>query len=134
MANVENESANQNADAQEIVETPVVDQVDTPDTTEDTVPDVPQGEQTKYDKFVAGITTLGKYIKVPLDAIFRCTGFFILVYLIAWTLNAFYSNIHFDLTAIRDFYIMVVTRNLGEHGINSLFNSDRGQMPTGRGK
>lgn len=89
---------------------------------------------SRYGKFLAAMNTLGKYLKVPINALFKCTGFFIFVYLVAWTLNAIYSNIHFDLSAIRDFYLMVIGKNLGEHGINSLLNSDKGQMPTNRGK
>ena len=132
MADNENGSANTNAE-------PETTTTNTQPTTVEhiTVEDQADAEieqDSKYTKFVKTVTAIGKYIKVPIDALFKCTGFFIFVYLVAWILNAIYSNIHFDLGAIRDFYLMVVGKNLGEHGINSLLNSDRGAMPTNRGK
>ena len=91
------------------------------------IPELP--EPTRYDKIRKHFDSLTRYIRIPLDAMFNYNGFFILIYIIGWTINGLYKDINFDLTALRDFYIMVVAKQLGEHGIDSFVNSPRGEAP-----
>ena len=100
-----------------------------------------QSNESKHGKIIDIITKIGNYLKIPLMKLLNCTAFFIIVYLIAWITNAIYNNIHFDLESLRNFYIMVIGREATVHGINSIYNSDKGQMPeqkstlpTNRGK
>lgn len=91
------------------------------------VAEEPPREETKREKVIAMITKVGNYLKIPLLKILNCTAFFIIVYLIGWVLNGVYNTLHFDLTALRDFYLMVIGKDVATHSVNSIFNSDRGQ-------
>ena len=57
-----------------------------------------------------------------------CTAFFVLIYLIAWVVNGIYQ-FHFDLNSLQNFYLMVVAKQQVQHGIDSVFNSQRGEQP-----
>lgn len=89
----------------------------------------PVQEPTKRDKVIAVINSIGGYLKIPLLKILNCTAFFIVIYLIGWCLNGLYTSLHFDLTALRDFYLMVAGKDVATHSVNSIFNSDRGKDP-----
>lgn len=67
-------------------------------------------------------------VKPWLIDLISCTAFFIVVYLIAWVLNGLYST-KFDLSNLTNFYLMVVGKQQVQHGIDSIFNSQRGQTP-----
>jgi hypothetical protein len=54
------------------------------------------------------------------------------IWLVAWTLNAL-KNTHFDLNSLRDMYIWLMTQLNATHAINSVFNSQRGNMPDSNG-
>ena len=81
---------------------------------------------SKYGQVMIQVEKLGKYLKIPLLSLLTCSGFFILVYLIAWTLNAMHSDMHFDLNSLRDFYLYVIGAKSVDHGVNSIFNTPRG--------
>ena len=51
-----------------------------------------------------------------------------IIYLAAWSLNGF-AGMHFSCSDLITFYSVIVLKNLGQHGINSIFNSNRGEMP-----
>ena len=51
-----------------------------------------------------------------------------IVYLAAWFCNG-YLGMHFSCSDLISFYSVIVLKNLGSHGINSIFNSSRGEMP-----
>ena len=94
-------------------------------------------EKTPLDTFevkraqtISTINKIGAYLKIPLLQIMNTTAFFFLLFVIALTLNAIYSNIHFDLSSIKEFYLVIVGKQTVEHGLNSVYNSDRGKMPT----
>jgi hypothetical protein len=86
-------------------------------------PNTPRG------KIISAITKIGEYLKIPILSVLNCTAFFVVVYLTGWVLNAIYPNIHFDLTSLRDFYLMVIGKQTLEHSVNSVFNSNKGAMP-----
>lgn len=67
-------------------------------------------------------------LKPWLIDLISCTAFFIVVYLIAWILNGLYQT-KFDLSNLTNFYLMVVGKQQVQHGIDSIFNSQRGQNP-----
>jgi hypothetical protein len=54
--------------------------------------------------------------------------FFILIWMIAWILNG-YHGYKFDLKTLQDFYMFVLSQLNITHGINSIFNSNKGEMP-----
>ena len=81
---------------------------------------------SKYGKVLIYIEKIGKYLKIPLLSLLTCSGFFILIYLIAWTLNAMHSDMHFDLNSLRDFYLYVIGAKSVDHGVDSIFNTPRG--------
>ena len=91
------------------------------------VAEEPPREETKREKVIAMITKVGNYLKIPLLKILNCSAFFIIVYLIGWVLNGVYNTLHFDLTALRDFYLMVIGKDVATHSVNSIFNSGFGQ-------
>lgn len=91
-------------------------------------------EDAKRDKIIAYINKISDFIKIPLMKIINYSSFFITAYLIGWTLNAIYPNLHFDLDSLRDFYFMIIGKDTVIHSVNSVFNSDKGQMPTTKGK
>lgn len=74
------------------------------------------------------IDKLIEKIKPILIKMLSCTAFFICIYLIAWTANGMFGY-HFDLNALQNFYMLIVGKQLGEHSINSMFNSPTGQKP-----
>ena len=51
-----------------------------------------------------------------------------IIYLVAWFFNG-YLGMHFSCSDLITFYSVIVLKNLGEHGINSVFNSPRGELP-----
>jgi hypothetical protein len=56
------------------------------------------------------------------------TSFFIFIWLISWTLKAI-KGYNFDLNALKDIYVWLMTQLNLTHGIDSVFNSPRGEMP-----
>jgi hypothetical protein len=56
------------------------------------------------------------------------TVVFVLIWLVAWTLNAVEST-RFDLTSLRDMYIWLMTQLNATHAINSIWNSPKGVIP-----
>ena len=80
-------------------------------------------------KAIAFINKAGCYLKIPLLKMLNCTAFFVIIYLLGWFLNAIYANLHFDLASLRDFYLMVIGKQSIDHGVNSIFNSNKGVMP-----
>lgn len=84
---------------------------------------------TCNEKYINIINKIGDYLKIPLMKILDCSAFFICIYLAAWYLNATNPNFHFDLTALKDFYILVIGKEAFQHGVNSMFNSNKGEMP-----
>jgi len=67
-------------------------------------------------------------IKGFLYGLLTCTSFFIAVYLVAWCGNGIYS-FHFDLASLQNFYMLIVGKQLGIHGLDSIFNTIKGEMP-----
>ena len=67
-------------------------------------------------------------IKPWLINLMSCTAFFIAVYLVAWIVNGLYQ-MHFDLSNLTNFYMLIVGKQTAQHGIDSVFNSARGQDP-----
>ena len=57
-----------------------------------------------------------------------CTAFFVLIFLAAWIINGIYQT-RFDLASLQNFYLMVVAKQQVQHGIDSVFNSQRGELP-----
>lgn len=55
-----------------------------------------------------------------------------IIYLVAWFFNG-YLGMHFSCSDLITFYSVIVLKNLGEHGINSVFNSQKGEMPRKNG-
>lgn len=90
--------------------------------------------EDKRSKIISAIDKVGAYLKIPLLKIINCTAFFVVVFLVAWILNGMYNNIHFDLSSLTNFYLLIVGKQAANHTIDSVFNSDRGQPPTNRGK
>lgn len=94
---------------------------------------VPQPEQsvenTTHGKFMTVVNKVWAFLKNLLSNMLGCTAFFVVVYLIAWGLNAVYANLHFDLGSLRDFYLMVIGKQTADHTVNSVFNSGKGLMP-----
>ncbi|WP_196606484.1 hypothetical protein [Pectinatus frisingensis] len=68
-------------------------------------------------------------IKPWLIDLISCTAFFIVIYLVAWTFNGI-KGTHFDLSNLSNFYLMIVGKQTAQHGIDSIFNSPKGQQPT----
>lgn len=58
------------------------------------------------------------------------TPFFLALFLIAWTANAFKKTV-FDLGQLQTMYIAVRGASIAQHGIDSGLNSPRGEMPRG---
>jgi hypothetical protein len=56
------------------------------------------------------------------------TVVFIIIWLVAWVLNAT-KGTHFDLNSLRDIYIWLMTQLNATHAINSIWNSPKGTMP-----
>ena len=46
-----------------------------------------------------------------------------IIYLVAWLCNGF-AGYHFSCSDLITFYTVIVLKNLGEHGINSVWNSN----------
>ena len=90
--------------------------------------------EDKRSKIISAIDKVGAYLKIPLLKIINCTAFFVVVFLVAWILNGMYNNIHFDLSSLTNFYLLIVGKQAASHTIDSVFNSGRGQPPTNRGK
>ena len=90
--------------------------------------------EDKRSKIISAINKVGAYLKIPLLKIINCTAFFVVVFLVAWILNGMYNNFHFDLSSLTNFYLLIVGKQTASHTIDSVFNSDRGQPPTNRGK
>ena len=90
--------------------------------------------EDKRSKIIYVIDKVGAYLKIPLLKIINCTAFFVVVFFVAWILNGMYNNIHFDLSSLTNFYLLIVGKQTASHTIDSVFNSDRGQPPTNRGK
>ena len=90
--------------------------------------------EDKRSRIISAIDKVGAYLKIPLLKIINCTAFFVVVFLAAWILNGMYNNIHFDLSSLTNFYLLIVGKQAASHTIDSVFNSDRGQPPTNRGK
>lgn len=57
------------------------------------------------------------------------TGLFVILWLVAWALNALRGT-HFDLSALQGMYLTVILPAIGEHAINSAWNSPRGVPPS----
>ena len=51
-----------------------------------------------------------------------------IIYLAGWFCNG-YLGYHFSCSDLISFYSIVILKNLGQHGINSVFNSPRGEQP-----
>ena len=51
-----------------------------------------------------------------------------IIYLVSWFFNG-YLGMHFSCSDLITFYSVIVLKNLGQHGINSVFNSSRGEFP-----
>jgi hypothetical protein len=51
-----------------------------------------------------------------------------LIYLLAWFVNG-YMGMHFSLPDLITFYSVIVVKNLGSHTVDSVFNSQKGEMP-----
>ena len=51
-----------------------------------------------------------------------------IIYLVAWFFNGF-AGYHFSCSDLITFYSVIVLKNLGVHGINSVFNSQKGEFP-----
>jgi len=67
-------------------------------------------------------------VKPWLTKIVGCTAFFVAVYLIAWLCNGLYQ-MHFDLSNLTNFYMVIIGKQTAQHGIDSVFNSARGEDP-----
>ena len=72
--------------------------------------------------------TIWLKIKPALMEIVSCTAFFVAVYLIAWLCNGLYQ-MHFDLNNLTNFYMLIIGKQTAQHGIDSVFNSARGEDP-----
>jgi predicted phage tail protein len=57
-----------------------------------------------------------------------CTAFFVIIYLVAWSCNAIYA-LKFDLGALQSMYLTVIMPMLLKHGTDSIYNSNKGDMP-----
>ncbi|MGL5271292.1 MAG: hypothetical protein ACRC7I_12370 [Selenomonadaceae bacterium] len=68
-------------------------------------------------------------VKPWLINLISCTAFFVLIFLVAWVINGIYQT-RFDLASLQNFYLMVVAKQQVQHGIDSVFNSARGEQPT----
>ena len=55
-----------------------------------------------------------------------------IIYLAGWFLNG-YLGMHFSCSDLITFYSVIILKNLGQHGINSVFNSQKGEMPRKNG-
>lgn len=75
------------------------------------------------------INQIGIFLKNLLLKITDTTIFFVCVYLVGWTLNAIYPNVHFDLVSLKEFYLMIIGKDTIIHGVNSFVNSPKGEMP-----
>lgn len=73
------------------------------------------------------------FIHSPSICIGVFTVLFVIIWLVAWTLNAT-KNAHFDLNSLRDMYMWLMTQLNATHAINSVFNSPRGNMPVNGGQ
>lgn len=51
-----------------------------------------------------------------------------IIYLAGWFCNG-YLGMHFSCSDLISFYTVIVLKNLGQHGINSVFNSQKGEFP-----
>ena len=51
-----------------------------------------------------------------------------IVYIAGWFCNG-YLGMHFSCSDLITFYSVIILKNLGAHGIDSVFNSNRGEMP-----
>jgi hypothetical protein len=51
-----------------------------------------------------------------------------IIYLAGWFCNG-YLGMHFSCSDLISFYTVIVLKNLGQHGINSVFNSQKGEPP-----
>jgi len=71
-------------------------------------------------------------VHAPNICIGMITIVFLAIWLVAWTLNAL-KNTHFDVNSLRDMYIWLMTQLNATHAINSVFNSQRGNMPDSNG-
>jgi hypothetical protein len=56
------------------------------------------------------------------------TGLFVIIWLVAWTLNAV-KNTHFDLNSFKEMYVWLMTQLNLTHAVNSIWNSPKGTMP-----
>jgi hypothetical protein len=70
-------------------------------------------------------------VKPWLTEIVSCTAFFVAIYLVAWIANGI-KGTHFDLSNLTNFYLMVIGKQQVQHGIDSIFNSSRGENPDNR--
>jgi len=108
---------NTNVEVQEISTSPSIPEED------------PVDPNSTRGKIIAFINKAGGYLKIPLLKMLNCTAFFVIIYLLGWFLNAIYANLHFDLASLRDFYLIVIGKQGLDHGVNSIFNSNKGVMP-----
>ena len=51
-----------------------------------------------------------------------------IIYLAGWFCNG-YLGMHFSCSDLITFYSVIILKNLGQHGINSVFNSQKGEFP-----
>lgn len=51
-----------------------------------------------------------------------------IIYLAGWFVNG-YLGMHFSCSDLITFYSVIIIKNLGSHTVDSVFNSEKGQMP-----
>lgn len=90
--------------------------------------DVSTETKSKRQAIIDGINKVGAFLKIPLLKILNTTAFFSAIYLGLLILNGIYE-FHFDLSAVKDFYLLLLGKQTADHGINSIFNSNKGEMP-----
>lgn len=67
-------------------------------------------------------------IKPILKKLATTSAFFIGVYFIGWCLNGI-LQLHFDLSSLQNFYMLILGRDVAKHGFDSVCNSPKGEMP-----
>jgi hypothetical protein len=66
---------------------------------------------------------IAKFMKIDF-----ITTFFAVLWLVGWILNAL-KHMGFNLNELVQFYISVIVPKIGIHGINSIYNSPKGEPP-----
>ena len=55
-----------------------------------------------------------------------------IIYLAGWFCNG-YLGMHFSCSDLISFYSIIILKNLGSHTVDSVFNSQKGEMPRKNG-